>query len=178
MARLLKPVSLKRKAAVCSGVFCKSPFSTNQRIPWRRKKYRFDSIVRFTSFGESLNRFFPTDHCLAFEWRRLKIWIQLEEEKEVRLNLLIITMGLNHRHFNFTLSNLFSNFLEEKIFEGKTMVSSTWISFFNCSLRRRITSIGIWDSTTVPFPSKIHQSLVYQLHFTYRNRWVSFYYLL
>lgn len=38
--------------------------------------------------------------------------------KDIR-NLLIITMGLNHGHFNFTLSNFLSNFLEDTKYDDE-----------------------------------------------------------
>lgn len=34
IARLLKPISLKKKAAVCSEVFCRRPLSISQRMPF------------------------------------------------------------------------------------------------------------------------------------------------
>lgn len=152
-------------------------------------KYYSDRLI--TSFGFSLNCFFPNDHCFALEWRRLKICTEnmtilsnfrlhsridqrfsrerertklfllisslLISMKSLLSYLLIISVWLNHRHFNFALCNFFTNFLKVTdrtitIILKYVDAQNTWISFRNCSFRRRIISTGICPFPTVPLP--------------------------
>lgn len=141
----------------------------SHRIPWENMFDRFS--FRF-SFWSRNNYFFRIFIELFFAERNLfcvgvstteHVWSMRTVENDFLLssiNLLVIAVGLNHWHFNFTLGDFFTNFLMKKkwinvkfkrnfSFQWKEIVKFTWISFFNCSFLRRKLSVWIWLFPTV-----------------------------